>query len=159
MIFCLSKLEFEPTDYVKCFFVFFSFRDYVISYDTRNRTAHWVFEHLTKESVRRNDEVDRTKSTFMEDKSLHPFFRSSNLDYKVYFPFFLKSSEIFLLIWLESKLTLTLLLTSLFSIVALTVDIWLRRAIIDLIRNFVTKLSSSPICLRRYGISTVDFPQ
>jgi len=57
-------------------------KDYVISYDTRNRTAHWVFEHLTKESVRRNDEVDRTKSTFMEDKSLHPFFRSSNLDYK-----------------------------------------------------------------------------
>ena len=70
-------------------FVYF-FRDYVISYDTRNRTAHWVFEHLTKESVRRNDEVDRTKSTFMEDKSLHPFFRSSNLDYKVYFTIIFK---------------------------------------------------------------------
>ena len=26
---------------------FFLYRDYVVSYDARNRTAHWVFEHLT----------------------------------------------------------------------------------------------------------------
>ena len=59
------------------------YRNYVISYDTRNRTAHWVFEHLTRESVRRNDEVDRTKSDFQEDTSIHPYFRSKNTDYKV----------------------------------------------------------------------------
>ena len=59
------------------------FRDFVVSYDRRNRTAHWVFEHLTAASVSRNDQVDRQKSAFKEDKSIHPFFRSSNEDYKV----------------------------------------------------------------------------
>ena len=58
-------------------------RDYILSYDRRNRTAHWVFEHLTRESVARNDDVDRAKSSFLEDKSIHPYFRSRNSDYKV----------------------------------------------------------------------------
>lgn len=58
-------------------------RDYVVSYDRRNRTAAWVFEHLTKESVRRNDAVDRQKSTFAPDQSVHQYFRSTNEDYKV----------------------------------------------------------------------------
>jgi DNA/RNA endonuclease G (NUC1) len=55
----------------------------VVSYDARNRTAHWVFEHLTKESVRRNVQVNRTKSEFKEDQSIHSYFRSTNADYKV----------------------------------------------------------------------------
>lgn len=59
-----------------------SCKDYVISYDKRNRTAHWVFEHLTRTSVAKNDDVDRAKSSFVEDTSLHPFFRSTNADYK-----------------------------------------------------------------------------
>ena len=58
-------------------------RDYILSYDKRNRTAHWVFEHLTRESVARNEEVDRNKSNFVEDSSIHPYFRSKNSDYKV----------------------------------------------------------------------------
>ena len=58
-------------------------RDYILSYDRRNRTAHWVFEHLTRESVARNDNVDRAKSSFIEDQSIHPYFRSRNSDYKV----------------------------------------------------------------------------
>ena len=58
-------------------------RDYVLSYDTRNRTAHWVFEHLTKESLNKNGSVDRGKSDFIEDQSVHPYFRSQNSDYKV----------------------------------------------------------------------------
>jgi len=41
-----------------------------------------VFEHLTKESVKRNDEVDRAKSDFKEDPSIHPYFRSTHADYK-----------------------------------------------------------------------------
>ena len=44
--------------------------------------AHWVFEHLTAESTRRAENVDRQKSAFEEDKSLHPYFRSTNSDYK-----------------------------------------------------------------------------
>ena len=56
--------------------------DYVLSYDKRNRTAHWVIEHLTAESVAFNDKVDRSKCDFVEDKSIHPYFRSSNADYK-----------------------------------------------------------------------------
>uniref|UniRef100_A0A6M2DV22 Endonuclease n=1 Tax=Xenopsylla cheopis TaxID=163159 RepID=A0A6M2DV22_XENCH len=59
-----------------------SFDDYVLSYDRRNKVAHWVFEHLTKETVKHNDEVDRSKCEFTEDKSIHPYFRSTNADYK-----------------------------------------------------------------------------
>ena len=44
--------------------------------------AHWVFEHLTLEGTRRAESVDRQKSAFEEDKSLHPYFRSANSDYK-----------------------------------------------------------------------------
>jgi len=57
-------------------------RDYVVSYDARNRTAHWVFEHLTAESVKKREDVDRTISNFKEDKSIHPYFRSTLADYK-----------------------------------------------------------------------------
>ena len=41
-----------------------------------------MFEHLTAESTRRAENVDRQKSAFEEDKSLHPYFRSTNSDYK-----------------------------------------------------------------------------
>lgn len=59
-----------------------SFDDYVLSYDRRNRVAHWVFEHLTAETVRHNDQVDRSKCDFVEDDSVHVLFRSTNADYK-----------------------------------------------------------------------------
>lgn len=59
-----------------------SFDDYVLSYDQRNRVANWVFEHLTRDSVRHNDAVDRSKCEFAPDPSLHPFFRAENRDYK-----------------------------------------------------------------------------
>lgn len=52
-----------------------SFDDYVLSYDRRNRVAHWVFEHLTAENIKPNDAVDRSKCAFMPDESVHPFFR------------------------------------------------------------------------------------
>ncbi|KRT83528.1 hypothetical protein AMK59_3939, partial [Oryctes borbonicus] len=58
-----------------------SFDDYVLSYDRRTRVAHWVFEHLTKESVKYNQTVDRSLCTFMPDESIHHFFRSENSDY------------------------------------------------------------------------------
>ncbi|KAL5289104.1 ENDOG family protein [Megaselia abdita] len=59
-----------------------SYSDYVLSYDRRNRVAHWVFEHLTAESIKSNDKVDRSKCDFRSDESIHPFFRSENTDYK-----------------------------------------------------------------------------
>ncbi|XP_026750472.1 endonuclease G, mitochondrial [Galleria mellonella] len=59
-----------------------SYDDYVLSYDQRNRVPHWVFEHLTKAHVTKNNEVDRSKCEFMPDESIHPFFRSQNSDYK-----------------------------------------------------------------------------
>lgn len=52
-----------------------SFDDYVLSYDRRNRVAHWVFEHLRKDSVKYNEEVDRAKCDFTPDESIHSFFR------------------------------------------------------------------------------------
>lgn len=52
-----------------------SFDDFVLSYDRRNRVAHWVFEHITADRIKHNDSVDRAKCQFMPDESLHPFFR------------------------------------------------------------------------------------
>ncbi|XP_059055944.1 endonuclease G, mitochondrial [Achroia grisella] len=59
-----------------------SYDDYVLSYDQRNRVPHWVFEHLTKAHVTKNDAVDRSKCEFMPDESIHPYFRSQNSDYR-----------------------------------------------------------------------------
>lgn len=59
-----------------------SFDDYILSYDKKTRTASWVFEHLTPDHVKNNDEVDRSKSDFKADESIHHFFRADNSDYK-----------------------------------------------------------------------------
>lgn len=59
-----------------------SHKDYIISYDKRNRVPHWVFEHLTRDSCQRTEGVDRANSDFKVDESIHPFFQSSNKDYK-----------------------------------------------------------------------------
>ncbi|XP_055917593.1 endonuclease G, mitochondrial [Eupeodes corollae] len=72
----IMKYGFPGLDHVR------SYSDYVLSYDRRNRVAHWVFEHLTKESIQPNDAVDRSKCDFRPDESIHPFFRSQNTDYR-----------------------------------------------------------------------------
>lgn len=59
-----------------------SYSDYVLSYDKRNRVAHWVFEHLTADNAKHNESVDRSKCMFKPDDSIHPYFRSLNTDYK-----------------------------------------------------------------------------
>ncbi|XP_015599283.1 nuclease C1 [Cephus cinctus] len=59
-----------------------SYDNFVLSYDRRNRVAHWVFEHLTKETLKPNDSIDRSKCEFKPDTSIHPFFRADNSDYK-----------------------------------------------------------------------------
>lgn len=52
-----------------------SFDDFVLSYDRRTRVAHWVFEHLTKDSIKYNETVNRASCSFMPDESIHRFFR------------------------------------------------------------------------------------
>jgi endonuclease G len=59
-----------------------SHSDYVLSYDRRNRVPHWVFEHITKESIDKVEGVERSKADFKEDQSVHEYFRSKNSDYK-----------------------------------------------------------------------------
>lgn len=55
--------------------------NFVLSYDRRNRVPLWVFEHLTPESIRKTDGVDRDHSRFHTDEVLHPYFRSTSRDY------------------------------------------------------------------------------
>lgn len=52
-----------------------SFHDYVLSYDQRTRVAHWVFEHLTKDTIKHNKDINRANCKFTEDRSVHEFFR------------------------------------------------------------------------------------
>lgn len=55
---------------------------YILAYDRRTRSPYWVFEHLTTDSVAYNPEVDRKLCEFVEDETIHEFFRSRNVDYK-----------------------------------------------------------------------------
>ncbi|KAI6206242.1 Endonuclease [Aphelenchoides besseyi] len=59
-----------------------TFTDFVVSYDRRTRTAHWVLEHLTPECLVYDANIERSKSVFKPDESIHPFFRSLNEDYR-----------------------------------------------------------------------------
>ncbi|KAI4895833.1 hypothetical protein NFI96_016985 [Prochilodus magdalenae] len=53
---------------------------YVTSYDPRSRTAAWVIEHLTPETL--SGQSDRKLCDFKEDDSVHHYHRSTNGDYK-----------------------------------------------------------------------------
>ncbi|XP_017881641.1 endonuclease G, mitochondrial [Ceratina calcarata] len=72
----IMKYGFPGLDHVR------SYEDFVLSYDRRNRVAHWVFEHLNKDRLQFNKEVSRSKCEFKPDTSIHPFFRADNSDYK-----------------------------------------------------------------------------
>ncbi|KOC60548.1 Endonuclease G, mitochondrial [Habropoda laboriosa] len=72
----IMKFGFPGLDHVR------SYEDFVLSYDRRNRVAHWVFEHLNKDKLQHNKEISRSKCEFKPDPSIHPFFRADNSDYK-----------------------------------------------------------------------------
>ncbi|XP_023332241.1 nuclease C1 isoform X2 [Eurytemora carolleeae] len=72
----IMRFGFPGLDHVR------SHADYVLSYDRRNRVPHWVFEHLTKDSIQKSEGVERSNSEFKEDTSIHEFFRAKNSDYK-----------------------------------------------------------------------------
>uniref|UniRef100_A0A914D6Y9 Endonuclease n=1 Tax=Acrobeloides nanus TaxID=290746 RepID=A0A914D6Y9_9BILA len=59
-----------------------TYDDFVLSYDRRTRTAHWVMEHLSPDRMVYDPSVDRSKCEFRADESIHPYFRSLNEDYK-----------------------------------------------------------------------------
>ncbi|XP_046547898.1 endonuclease G, mitochondrial-like [Haliotis rubra] len=59
-----------------------TFDNYVMSYDRRNKNAHWVFEHLTPQNLAYDESVNRRNSEFREDSSIHQYFRSTNYDYR-----------------------------------------------------------------------------
>jgi endonuclease G, mitochondrial len=59
-----------------------SLDDFVLSYDRRNRTAHWVFEHLTPDSIAFNKNVDRSLCEFGKFIFLWPKEYSSDVCFK-----------------------------------------------------------------------------
>lgn len=60
-----------------------SFEGFVMSYDRRNRSAHWVLEHLTAPAHSADrSKVSREQCKFYTDMGTHPFFRATNEDYK-----------------------------------------------------------------------------
>ena len=59
-----------------------TYRNFVLSYDRRLRSANWVFEHLTPTSLEKNNSVSRKNCDFFEDQSIHPSFRTRNADFK-----------------------------------------------------------------------------
>eukprot|EP00730_Choanoeca_flexa_P019833 TRINITY_DN9700_c0_g1_i2.p1 TRINITY_DN9700_c0_g1~~TRINITY_DN9700_c0_g1_i2.p1 ORF type:complete len:248 (+),score=32.73 TRINITY_DN9700_c0_g1_i2:215-958(+) len=56
---------------------------HVVYYDNRTRNPAWVCEHLSRQSMTtiESEPPDRKKCPFTEDQSIHPFFRSTNVDY------------------------------------------------------------------------------
>lgn len=53
---------------------------YVTSYDPRNRTASWVIEQMSPETL--YGQSDRKFCEFKEDESVHVYHRATNADYK-----------------------------------------------------------------------------
>ncbi|KAL1915667.1 uncharacterized protein VTP21DRAFT_6426 [Calcarisporiella thermophila] len=54
---------------------------YVSSFNRQFRNPNWVAEHITKESLKRGDGVDRGHSQFKEDAEVPGMFRSRLADY------------------------------------------------------------------------------
>lgn len=55
--------------------------EFVSCYDRSTRNPYWVVEHLTKESLQRQEGVDRKKSVFTEDEAIPIKFRSRLRDF------------------------------------------------------------------------------
>jgi len=54
---------------------------YIVSYNRRLRHPNWVLEHLTSETLKRGEGVDRSKSRFLEDLNIPEKFRAKLADY------------------------------------------------------------------------------
>ncbi|KPM08650.1 endonuclease G, mitochondrial-like protein [Sarcoptes scabiei] len=71
----IGKYGFPSTDSIR------SYKNFVLSYDRRNRIANWVLEYVTIDDIT-SDHYDRSGLDFHEDQSFHRYFRSTNQDYK-----------------------------------------------------------------------------
>lgn len=56
-------------------------QEFVACYDRATRNPYWVLEHITKESLKRGNGVDRKKSVFREDELIPLKFRARLRDY------------------------------------------------------------------------------
>lgn len=56
-------------------------QEFISCYDRSTRNPYWVIEHITKESLRRAEGVDRKRSIFKEDESIPLKFRARLRDY------------------------------------------------------------------------------
>uniref|UniRef100_A0A1D1XKQ0 Endonuclease n=1 Tax=Anthurium amnicola TaxID=1678845 RepID=A0A1D1XKQ0_9ARAE len=54
---------------------------YIVSYNRRLRHPNWVLEHITEETLKRGEGVDRSKSRFLEDLDIPEKFRAKLTDY------------------------------------------------------------------------------
>ncbi|XP_055919492.1 endonuclease G, mitochondrial-like [Eupeodes corollae] len=57
------------------------FSDHILSYDRRNRVAHWVLEHITDPCISNQFGVNRKIAVFRSDIAIPTMFRSTNQDY------------------------------------------------------------------------------
>ncbi|MCH0629015.1 DNA/RNA non-specific endonuclease [Kocuria palustris] len=55
--------------------------EFVLCFDRKTRNPYWVVEHITKDSIKRTDGVDRKKSVFKEDEGVPAKFRARLRDY------------------------------------------------------------------------------
>ncbi|KAL7738742.1 hypothetical protein ACLKA6_017934 [Drosophila palustris] len=58
------------------------YSDFVLSYDRRNRIAHWVCEHLQGSNLHGQPGVRRSSATYRPDMSVPSTFRASLADYR-----------------------------------------------------------------------------
>ena len=71
----ISRFGFPSMDSLR------SYRNFLLSYDRRNRIANWVLEYVTNDDLNADD-YNRKGIEFREDQSFHRYFRSTNQDYK-----------------------------------------------------------------------------
>lgn len=56
-------------------------QEFLTCFDRQTRNPYWVLEHITKESLKRRDGVDRKKSVFKEDETIPLKFRARLRDF------------------------------------------------------------------------------
>lgn len=56
-------------------------QEFISCYNRATRNPYWVVEHITRDSIRRAEGVDRKKSIFREDESIPLNFRAQLSDY------------------------------------------------------------------------------
>lgn len=55
--------------------------EFISCYDRKTRNPYWIIEHITKDSIKSTQGVDRKKSVFKEDESIPLKFRNRLRDY------------------------------------------------------------------------------